>query len=227
MKSTKHLPNVSTPKAVKPEQSSDFLRPTSCYPEFYRGLDGSEDFLQARNNTAPGFLTPTGESRKSVTPRTPNYKEARRGDQKGKCDIPCITNPKTGSRRCRTEGAVHSDMLVAIKTHEMYKNLEVKIYDCRFPFEYHAGHILGAQNMYLPSQALKILFDPLALPKSDRGSKNRTILILHCEFSTHRAPDMANFIRQMDRDINLKSGYPQLCYPQIFLLEGGYSEVYA
>ena len=99
----------------------------------------------------------------------------------------------------------------------------MKIYDCRFPFEYNAGHILGAQNMYLPSQALKTLFDPMSLPKSERGSKKRTILILHCEFSTLRAPDMASFIRRLDRKINV---YPELCYPQIFLLEGGYNEVY-
>ena len=113
----KQLPNVSTPKAVKPEQSSDFVRPTSCHPEFFR----HNEFFESRNHTAPGYLTPCGESRQSVTPRTPNYRDAIRGDHTGKCDIPCITNPKNANRY-KTEGAVHSDMIVAIKTHEMYKN---------------------------------------------------------------------------------------------------------
>lgn len=91
------------------------------------------------------------------------------------------------------------------------------IVDCRFEYEYEGGHINGALN-YNDKDALATeLFDK---PKS------RTALILHCEYSAHRAPIMAKYIRHHDRAINVDT-YPHLTYPDMYILDGGYSSFFA
>ena len=47
-------------------------------------------------------------------------------------------------------------------------------------------------------------------------------IVLYCEFSSKRAPDIYNHLRGMDRKANA-SVYPKLYYDDIFLLEKGYS----
>lgn len=93
----------------------------------------------------------------------------------------------------------------------------IMLIDCRFEYEYVGGHINGALNYndkeYLTDQ---LFADP----------KPRTALILHCEYSVHRAPIMAKYIRHRDRAFNVDQ-YPQLSYPDLYILEGGYSAFFA
>ena len=56
------------------------------------------------------------------------------------------------------------------------------IIDCRFEYEYEGGHIEAAINVNDKERLATQLFD-------DTKSKN-TLLILHCEYSAHRAPLM-------------------------------------
>ena len=56
------------------------------------------------------------------------------------------------------------------------------VVDCRFEYEYNGGHIDGAINFNDKEELTNKLFDSL--------SPNRTLLILHCEYSVHRAPLM-------------------------------------
>ena len=97
---------------------------------------------------------------------------------------------------------------------------DVMIIDCRYPYEYEGGHIKGAVNIW-SQQTMSQVFDELV---SSAGFRHSTI-IFHCEFSSERGPKMARFLRQLDRDYN-KASYPQLCYPEIYLLEGGYKAFY-
>ncbi|XP_013148890.1 PREDICTED: M-phase inducer phosphatase 1-like isoform X2 [Papilio polytes] len=60
-----------------------------------------------------------------------------------------------------------------------------QVIDCRYPYEFEGGHILGAINLYTPEQVLTLVNEPL--PKS--GDK-RNILIFHCEFSLERGPKL-------------------------------------
>lgn len=46
------------------------------------------------------------------------------------------------------------------------------------------------------------------------------VFVLHCEFSSQRAPNMYNLIRQIDRTSN--KVYPKLTFPQMFVIRGGY-----
>ncbi|KAL8955972.1 MAG: hypothetical protein Q9193_006359 [Seirophora villosa] len=91
------------------------------------------------------------------------------------------------------------------------------IVDCRFEYEYEGGHIAGAINVNSKEELASKLFEPV--------SSSRTLLIFHCEYSAHRAPLMAKFLRQKDRTINAHR-YPLLTYPEVYILDGGYSSFF-
>lgn len=88
------------------------------------------------------------------------------------------------------------------------------VVDCRFEYEYNGGHIAGAINF---NNADNIDEKFISTPRSQK-----TILIFHCEFSAHRAPKMAQKVRARDRQVNMHR-YPELYYPEVYILEGGYS----
>ncbi|KAL2885490.1 M-phase inducer phosphatase [Ceratocystis lukuohia] len=91
------------------------------------------------------------------------------------------------------------------------------VIDCRFEYEYEGGHIDGAVNYNNKELLTKQLFDtPIA---------GRSLLIFHCEYSAHRAPMMARHVRARDRDVN-RENYPRLTYPEVYILEGGYSKFF-
>ncbi|KAJ5320873.1 hypothetical protein N7476_003875 [Penicillium atrosanguineum] len=93
----------------------------------------------------------------------------------------------------------------------------IMVVDCRFEYEYEGGHINGAVNYNDKNQLAGDLFGSV---------KPRTALVLHCEYSAHRAPIMAKFIRHHDRAVNIDS-YPNLTYPDMYILDGGYSSFFA
>jgi M-phase inducer tyrosine phosphatase len=60
---------------------------------------------------------------------------------------------------------------------------QVLVIDCRFEYEYNGGHINGAQNFNDKEQLCRQLFDPASI-------NAKTLIVLHCEYSAHRAPLM-------------------------------------
>jgi M-phase inducer phosphatase len=95
----------------------------------------------------------------------------------------------------------------------------VTVLDCRYPYEYEGGHIVGARNLYT-KDLVKNEFLANKQPLTSVTS-NREILVFHCEFSIERGPNMARFLREADRTLN-KAAYPALHYPEIYLLHEGY-----
>ncbi|XP_075683972.1 M-phase inducer phosphatase 1 [Rhinoderma darwinii] len=93
------------------------------------------------------------------------------------------------------------------------------IIDCRYPYEYEGGHIRGAINLYMEQQVEDYLLKKAIQP---HGPK-RVIIIFHCEFSSERGPRMCKFLREKDRDLN---EYPQLHYPELYILLGGYKDFF-
>ncbi|KAL3864434.1 hypothetical protein ACJMK2_006118 [Sinanodonta woodiana] len=93
---------------------------------------------------------------------------------------------------------------------------KVTIIDCRYPYEYNGGHIKGAVNIYLREGIRKLL----SLPRDQSAHKNH-IIVFHCEFSSERGPKMYRFLRSEDRELH-KENYPQLSYPEVYLLDSGY-----
>ncbi|KAI5858255.1 hypothetical protein GGS23DRAFT_331397 [Durotheca rogersii] len=91
------------------------------------------------------------------------------------------------------------------------------VIDCRFEYEYDGGHIDAAINYNDKELLARHLFE--------NPMDGRTLLVFHCEYSACRAPMMARHIRASDRMINAEF-YPRLTYPEVYILDGGYSEFF-
>jgi hypothetical protein len=87
--------------------------------------------------------------------------------------------------------------------------------DCRYDYEYSGGHIKNAINL----QDFNL---------NDHFFKHyrnvRNIVIFYCEFSSQRGPSCYKMMRDLDRKYNT---YPDLYYPDIYLLSKGYSNFFA
>lgn len=75
---------------------------------------------------------------------------------------------------------------------------------------------------------LKIIFQNLNDSLAQGHQKNyfeeeSPIIVIHCEFSQKRGPKLIRYLRKRDREIN-EMNYPNLIYPNVYLLKGGYSQ---
>ncbi|XP_002734947.1 M-phase inducer phosphatase-like [Saccoglossus kowalevskii] len=102
-------------------------------------------------------------------------------------------------------------------------DIDYKIIDCRYPYEYNGGHIQGAKNIYTKDAIMEEFLKPGNCKRNESGKPQ--VLIFHCEFSSERAPKLYRFLRNKDRDAN-KDNYPALNYPELYLLHKGYKEFY-
>ncbi|NXL78185.1 MPIP2 phosphatase, partial [Leptocoma aspasia] len=94
------------------------------------------------------------------------------------------------------------------------------VVDCRYPYEYEGGHVKGAVNLPLQRDVEEFLLEqPIVPPEASK----RVIIIFHCEFSVERGPKMCKFLRERDRSCH---EYPQLHYPELYVLRGGYREFF-
>ncbi|KAH7820837.1 putative cell division cycle 25C [Monocercomonoides exilis] len=124
--------------------------------------------------------------------------------------------PKLPSFADESVWFITSETLISVLLGE-YSEYNYLIIDCRFPYEYDAGHIVNAINIYREDQLEEVFLEH----PSKNGDK--TILIFHCEFSRQRGPLMATILRTADRSMNV---YPSLYYPQVFVLQGGYHDFF-
>lgn len=63
-----------------------------------------------------------------------------------------------------------------------------KVIDCRYPYEFEGGHIVGAMNLYMQDQILDELVKKMT--ESSADAVKRDILVFHCEFSSERGPKL-------------------------------------
>ena len=96
----------------------------------------------------------------------------------------------------------------------------IYVFDCRYPYEFDGGHVQGATNLGHKHEFEEFFFNPDAVARLGPNA----IIVLHCEFSSKRAPRLWKHLRNWDRASNV---YPHLSFPQLFLLKGGYKEFYA
>ncbi|KAG8128395.1 hypothetical protein E2320_015237 [Naja naja] len=116
---------------------------------------------------------------------------------------------------------ITADTMVAL-LHNQFQSLIEKFYiiDCRYPYEYHGGHIKEALNIHSQDDLFELFLRKPLLPSSPQ---KRLILVFHCEFSSERGPKMCHYLREEDRAMN---EYPALHYPELYVLQGGYKEFF-
>lgn len=78
----------------------------------------------------------------------------------------------------------------------------------------------GALNLHQEDQVEECFFKQPILPKCP---EKRVLLVFHCEFSSERGPRMCRFVRERDRVLN---EYPNLHYPELYVLKGGYKDFF-
>ncbi|XP_065176130.1 M-phase inducer phosphatase-like [Sycon ciliatum] len=102
---------------------------------------------------------------------------------------------------------------------------EIHLVDCRYPYEYAGGHIKDAANIHDDDQMVSMLFKNTALHSNNRAEHSPTIIVFYCEFSVKRSVDRLRNFRKHDRLHNVEN-YPKLCFPEIYLLTGGYKQFF-
>ncbi|XP_029142666.1 M-phase inducer phosphatase 1-A-like, partial [Protobothrops mucrosquamatus] len=137
------------------------------------------------------------------------------GDFSGVYALPTVTGRHSDLRY------ITADTMVAL-LHNQFQSLIEKFYivDCRYPYEYHGGHIKGALNSHRQDDLFELFLRKPLLPSSPQ---KRLILVFHCEFSSERGPKMCRYLREEDRAMN---EYPALHYPELYVLQGGYKEFF-
>lgn len=112
---------------------------------------------------------------------------------------------------------IHADRLAEICTDVSKCSYDdVVILDARFDYEFAGGHIIGAINITSPEKLEQIY----------QRFKDRNVLIVcHCEYSRIRGPSTFNEFRKIDRKYHT-TDYPNLTYPNVYVLEGGYKNFY-
>lgn len=119
----------------------------------------------------------------------------------------------TSFRRIGAETMVN--LLMAMPDEEF--NEKYILIDCRYPFEYNAGHIKHAINFYDPELVYNLFYS------SPQEKRHCRIPIFYCEFSQKRGPSMANALRKLDRHLNF-SNYPRCSFEEMYVLDKGYRE---
>ncbi|XP_031464093.1 M-phase inducer phosphatase 1 [Phasianus colchicus] len=115
---------------------------------------------------------------------------------------------------------IDSEMIVSVLTGKFASFIkQCVIIDCRYPYEYEGGHIKGAVNLHMEEDVEDFLLKNPIPPSKNK----RVIVVFHCEFSSERGPRMCRFVRERDR---LGNEYPNLHYPELYVLKGGYRDFF-
>ncbi|KAJ7417952.1 M-phase inducer phosphatase 1 [Pitangus sulphuratus] len=116
---------------------------------------------------------------------------------------------------------IDSEMIVSVLTGKFESFIkQCVIMDCRYPYEYEGGHIKGAINLHMEEDVENYLLKQPIEPAENK----RVIVVFYCEFSSERGPRMCRFVREQDR---LSNEYPNLHYPELYVLKGGYKDFFS
>ncbi|KAI5899901.1 Rhodanese-like protein [Schizophyllum commune H4-8] len=180
-----------------------------------RRCDGTENFKPVTAATKVGMQE--SPSAKFLSAGIPGFGD---NEAAGKI-LPCHRVADDGLMRIKPDTL---DDLLDGKFDNKINNYYV--IDCRFDYEYNGGHIEGAININSTARLEQELLG-LLRPKPTVSGDNvkQTVLVFHCEFSAKRAPTFAKHLRQKDRAMN-NHNYPRIHYPELYILEGGYSEYF-
>ena len=113
---------------------------------------------------------------------------------------------------------ISNEILARLIQEELPEPFEkLYIFDCRYDFEYDGGHIENAIHFESKKQLIKTFFNEI---------QDNVIIIFHCEFSSDRGPKIAAWFREYDRLQVGIDNYPDVSYPAMYVLDGGYKGFY-
>jgi len=189
-------------------------------------------FLDRRADSMTDVLTPSSDLRQSSagdlrhstsslicrSSGIPRRSASTKTNQQPISEFP--NDNSCGLLPSKKEGGCHyisADTVVDMLNESTSQNFLVV--DCRFEYEFSAGHIRDAVNICTYDALERTFFQPVLTNSAD------TIIIFHCEFSSKRGPNMCRYLRKKDREMHLDC-YPKLYYPEIYVMEGGYKHFF-
>ncbi|KAL3083249.1 hypothetical protein niasHS_011051 [Heterodera schachtii] len=128
-----------------------------------------------------------------------------------------VERPQVPHKAFRSINADTMANLLGSLTEEQFQRRFILI-DCRYPYEYDAGHIWYSMNLWETASIEKLFY-----PEEEErfGEIIVRTPIFYCEYSQKRGPKMALALREFDRVRN-ESRYPYVDYKEIYLLDRGY-----
>jgi rhodanese-related sulfurtransferase len=149
--------------------------------------------------------------------------EDKHEEERVHCILPTIPGSSTDYNR------INAQTLQSVIDGQYDDKIEkYVIMDCRYEYEYVGGHIQSAIHMS-PEQIFDYFREmPEPVRAADADGKRRLVIIMHCEYSTVRAPACIRLLRHYDRSVNLHRGYswPLCSFPDVYLLDGGYRKFF-
>ena len=206
---------------VKPKKLFTYIDENSCGTAFSEHSD--DDFSQATNldESFDQFDSDNDEIKQETikinNSSTDSSSERLIGDMSRHHTLPILSKSRH-SDLASIEPNTLADLINGKYNDKIGKYL---ILDARYPYEFNGGHVTGAESAYFKEDLIEKLFKK---PIRSQDGKP-VILVFHCEFSIERGPKLMREIREKDRSLN-KHNYPNLFYPEIYLLEGGYKNFY-
>jgi len=207
--------NINRKKRAESIRNTSFLTPTVER----RVPENAEFFMQDHlRNSSPNVADWRHSSTDSFTRtgNTPRRSTSMTIGAPFPFDESCQLLRSTKKEGCHYVNTKTVLDLISKKTHSEYNMLVI---DCRFEYEYNGGHIKDAMNV-VTTEDLEMLLLTTTLENS-----KRSIIIFHCEFSSKRGPTMCKYLRRRDRELH-SSNYPELYYPEIYVMEGGYKKFF-
>ncbi|ELP93333.1 hypothetical protein EIN_057180 [Entamoeba invadens IP1] len=97
--------------------------------------------------------------------------------------------------------------VISIETFEQQISKEGVVIDCRFPYEYEAGHVSHSLN----------LWNENSLIRWAHKVTSQSPVFLYCEFSGTRAPNLARCLQRVNKQM----------FSELYLIQGGFCDLYS
>lgn len=189
-----------------------------------RQVSAPEPSQSSQQNSKPKFHRCHSESHVSIM-KALNKSSGHDGNLTGDFSRPLLLPILEGGKHPDLKSISVDTLADVVRGKYKSKVASCRIIDCRYPYEYEGGHIIGAEMWHLPELVSEHLNAQKGAPVIAGEEELRHIMVFHCEFSAERGPKTQRLLREIDRTAN-KEHYPALHFPEMYLLEGGYKAFY-
>ncbi|CBY09300.1 unnamed protein product [Oikopleura dioica] len=181
-------------------------------PEFYSMPKNNKTDLSKRAET---LFSPT----KGAMPGFNLFCTTKRTPKRYLTEVPRDYSPNTSSAPQDLRPEDFKKMLRGDFSGQLFKKM--LIFDCRYMYEYRAGHFKNAINANFDGNWQEVVKRNTFEEESISSQGQETVIVFHCEYSKRRGKAEMKWFRGKDRDVNR---YPELTFPHVRLLEGGFKK---
>jgi len=222
MYETEGTKTVDEPLPTPRKRSYHLTNSTSSLPDIIAIPSPAATEVAAQIEVPLLTTTPPLFCSDNAIPSPRSHSEEKHEEERVQCILPTIPGSSTDFNR--VDGNTVNQLLCGNFDEKIEKYV---IMDCRYDYEYTGGHIQSAIHMS-PEQIFDYFRD---MPEPVRASvpgKRKLVIIMHCEYSTVRAPACIRLLRHYDRSVNHLRGFnwPLCSFPDIYLLDGGYRKFF-